>query len=45
MQNITVKFGKHNGELKPLTMTDATLDNQSKNDLSAGNVNRLLFLI
>jgi len=38
MQNITVKFGKHNGELKPLTITDATLYNQFKKDLADGEM-------
>jgi len=38
MQNITVKFGKHNGELKPLTINDATLYNQFKKDLADGEI-------
>jgi hypothetical protein len=38
MQNITVKFGKHNGELKPLTVADATFYNQFKNDLADGEM-------
>jgi hypothetical protein len=38
MQNITVKFGKHNGELKPLTSADAALYNQFKNDLADGEM-------
>jgi hypothetical protein len=38
MQNITVKFGKHSGEIKPLTITDATLYNQFKNDLVDGEI-------
>jgi hypothetical protein len=38
MQNITVKFVKHNGQLKPLTSTDATLYNEFKKDLVDGEM-------
>ena len=38
MENITVKFGKHNGEIKPLTITDAAMYNQFKNDLVDGEM-------
>ena len=38
MQNITVKFAKHNGEIKPLTIKDATLYNQFKTDLADGEM-------
>ena len=38
MQNITVRFGKHNGEIKPLTINDASLFNQFKNDLADGEM-------
>lgn len=38
MQNITVKFAKHNGEIKPLTVNDAALFNQFKNDLADGEM-------
>ena len=38
MENITVKFGKHNGEIKPLTITDAAMYNQFKKDLVDGEI-------
>lgn len=38
MQNITVKFGKHDGELKPLTSADAAKYFEFKKQLAEGEV-------
>lgn len=38
MQNITVKFVKHNGQLKPLTSRDSTLYDEFKKDLVDGEM-------
>lgn len=38
MQNISVKFGKHNGELKPLTSNDAAKYFEFKKELAEGEI-------
>jgi len=38
MQNITVKFGKHSGELKPLTIEDAALYSEFRKLLGEGEI-------
>ena len=38
MQNISVKFGKHNGELKPLTTTDAAKYFEFRKELAEGEI-------
>jgi len=38
MQNISVKFGKHNGELKPLTIADAGTFFDFRKELAEGEI-------
>ena len=38
MQNISVRFGKHNGELKPLTSTDAAKYFEFRKQLEEGEI-------
>jgi hypothetical protein len=38
MQNISVKFGKHNGELKPLTSADAAKYFEFRKELAEGEI-------
>lgn len=38
MQNISVKFGKHNGELKPLTVHDSAQYFEFKKQLAEGEI-------
>ena len=38
MQNITVRFGKHDGELKPLTTEDAAKYFEFRKELIEGEV-------
>ena len=44
MQNISVRFGKHGGELKPLTVADSAKYFEFKKELAEGEIVELYII-